>query len=191
MLERIDILLERVLRSSRLELGGVLPTIERVDLDTVMRFIVDCFIVQAEAKGLRLRWVTCGLIVDTDREMLLTILINLLSNAIKFTAQGSIVIGCRRRGKIVRLDVVDTGCGIALDHQTRIFEDFCRIERAQEGFGLGLGIVRRTAKLLDATVSVTSRLGYGSWFMVALRPPYVGRRDDGKGLMFSEAVADP
>ncbi len=188
MLERIDVMLERVLRSSRLELGGVVPTMERVDMDAVMRFVADCLGEQAEARGLRLRCVPCGLIVESDREMLLTILVNLVSNAIKFTVQGGVVIGCRRRGATVRLDVVDTGCGIADDQQTRIFDDFCRIARAQEGFGLGLGIVERTAKLLNARVSVTSRLGYGSCFTVAFRPPYVGRRDDGRALMVSETV---
>ena len=110
----------------------------------------------------------------TDGVLLQRILINLASNAIRYTERGTVLITCRyvENGRTVRLDVSDSGIGIAPDDQDNIFREFYQVgnvarERAQ-GLGLGLNIVQRTAQLLGHRIAVRSALGCGSRFSVYL-----------------------
>jgi CheY-like chemotaxis protein len=103
------------------------------------------------------------------------ILRNLVSNAIKYTGHGRILIGCRRRGDRVRIEVWDTGCGIAAEQQQQIFWEFVQLEEKgqhQGGLGLGLAIVDRLAKSLGYHVEVRSWPGRGSVFAIDM--PLVG-----------------
>ncbi len=94
---------------------------------------------------------------------------NFLSNAIRHTGQGGIIVGVRRRSGMARIDVIDTGPGIPDDKKELIFREFERLANASEGgIGLGLAIVDRTARLLDARISLRSISGKGSRFSVAL-----------------------
>ncbi|MCL4763658.1 MAG: response regulator, partial [Burkholderiales bacterium] len=97
---------------------------------------------------------------------------NLVSNAVRYTGRGGVVIGARRRGARVVVDVVDTGVGIADAHRERIFEEFYQVRGAAaprgRGMGLGLAIVRRFADLLGHAVEVRSHPGRGSRFRVVL-----------------------
>jgi two-component system, sensor histidine kinase len=98
----------------------------------------------------------------------------LVSNAVKYTRTGGVLLACRRRGGRVRIEVWDTGIGIAPDEIDLIQGEYYRARNADEGgtraggFGLGLSIVNRTAALLDLRLDVRSRLGRGSVFAVEL-----------------------
>jgi CheY-like chemotaxis protein len=97
---------------------------------------------------------------------------NLLSNAIKYTQEGSVELRCEPKGTRVRLEVRDTGVGIAADQLTLIFDEFYQVgispQSARDGYGLGLSIVKRIARLLGTRVEVSSQPGQGSVFAIEL-----------------------
>jgi CheY-like chemotaxis protein len=95
-------------------------------------------------------------------------LLNLASNAVRYTDKGGVVIGCRRRGETVRIEVWDSGSGIPKDQQQNIFSEFYCLDRKRGGFGLGLAIVDRLCRLLNHPVELTSTVGKGSRFTVAV-----------------------
>jgi CheY-like chemotaxis protein/anti-sigma regulatory factor (Ser/Thr protein kinase) len=112
--------------------------------------------------------------------MLSRILNNLVSNSLRHTIEGGVLIGARRRGRGVRIDVVDTGVGIATHHQARVFEEFYQVEptgrqaaRGARGMGLGLATVQRLAELLNTRVELSSKLHKGTCVRVLVRsaPP--------------------
>ena len=124
----------------------------------------------AAARGLALHVRPCSLAVTSDPLMLRRILQNLISNALRYTRKGGVLLGCRRRGERLRIEVIDTGPGIPDARREAIFEEFQREEVASAdsaGFGLGLSIVRRLALALDHPVTLASRLGHGSIFSVS------------------------
>ena len=106
----------------------------------------------------------------SDPALLRRILQNFLSNARRYTDTGRVLVGCRRRGGAVAIQVHDTGVGIAENDQEAIFEEFKRLagsdKSASRGLGLGLAIVERIARLLDHPVGMRSTLGHGSCFEV-------------------------
>jgi CheY-like chemotaxis protein len=120
------------------------------------------------------------LVVVTDPSLLERIVGNLVANAIRYTNRGGVLVGARRRGERVAIDVVDTGVGIAREDRARGFEVFLQVrsERttspAHRGMGLGLAIVRRFAALLGHTIELESEPGFGSRFRVLL-PRVIGR----------------
>lgn len=127
---------------------------------------------QAEAKGLSLRF--CGPVftVVSDRALLERILSNLVANAIKYTEIGGTLVGLRRRGEKIHVEVWDSGVGIPADQCEAIFEEFHQIEpphgRRKEGLGLGLNIAHRLAELLGHQITLRSRPGRGSVFGIEL-----------------------
>ncbi|MFO1328957.1 MAG: PAS domain S-box protein [Rubrivivax sp.] len=146
-------------------------------LDEVQRLLS----LQAEAKGLQLRLeLGPGLPVQVvcDELRLRQILVNLVGNAIKFTERGQVTLraaplpGSTPQRARVRLDVVDTGIGIAPELQPQLFRPFTQVDasstRRFKGTGLGLSIVRELVQLMDGTVSLESRAGAGSTFRVEL-----------------------
>lgn len=124
----------------------------------------------AKAKNLDLRVINSFVTLESDRILLERILGNFIANAIRFTEKGGILVGLRRRGAQVEIQVWDTGCGIAEDQLELIFEEFHQIDPKssgrQRGLGLGLNIAQRVAELMDHELRVTSRLGHGSMFSV-------------------------
>ena len=108
--------------------------------------------------------------LETDREKLLEILDHLLQNAIKFTSEGEITLGYEVLGNQVRVNVLDTGKGIAEADQSRIFERFVKVDEFIPGTGVGLSVVESQVKNLGGTVGVESSLGMGSnfWFTLPL-----------------------
>jgi len=128
----------------------------------------------AAAKGLRFKVVPPrGLWLNTDPVILSRVLSNLVANALRYTAQGGILVGCRRRaGGRVEIQVLDTGIGIAAQEQAHIFGEFYQVADVardrERGMGLGLAIAQRSAQLLGAAIQVRSVPGRGSVFSVTL-----------------------
>jgi histidine kinase len=117
-----------------------------------------------------LHCVTTGAVVRTDVALLRRVLQNFLSNAVRYTTSGRILLGVRRVRAAFRIEVWDTGCGIAANKTEEIFEEFRRLDSQRAGIergaGLGLAIVRTIAKLLNYDVKVRSWAGLGSVFSI-------------------------
>ena len=170
-------LLTGLLDMSRLEAGGLVPQRRGFPLADVLEPLASEFRAIATSRGLRLRFVPTSAWVDTDPQLLRRVLQNFLANAVRYTAQGSVLLGVRRvighggAGDFnsVRIEVHDTGPGIAPEHQSVIFEEFRRgDDAAGQGLGLGLSIADRIAALLHAPIGLRSTLGRGSTFAVTL-----------------------
>jgi len=169
-------LLNALLDISKLDAGVLEPRMTDFALRPLLDRIQTDFSEVARSKGLRLRIVDCGFVIHTDPAMLERILRNLVSNAIHYTKQGSVLLGCRRStDKHLRIEVHDTGIGIADDELTNIFEEFYQLQNPErdrrKGLGLGLAIVKRLADLLDSELTVSSSPNRGSIFRVYV--PYV------------------
>ncbi len=166
MSEMLDTLLE----VNQLEAGAVNPAIRDFAIADVLERLRAELTLHAKAKGLELRIVPCSAIVQSDPRLLEQIIRNLLSNAIKYTHEGKVLLGCRRRGGVLRIEVLDTGIGIAHDQIEAIFEEFHQIDNPvrdrRQGLGLGLSIVQRLADLLHHPIDVRSAPQKGSAFSV-------------------------
>ncbi|SDT09603.1 hybrid sensor histidine kinase/response regulator [Bradyrhizobium canariense] len=168
----LSALLNGLLDISRLDAGVVTVARETVNLSQLFYHLSNEFAAAADDRGLDWRVVECRLQVDSDPMMLKRILGNLLSNAFRYTRSGGVLLGCRRRGASVEIQIWDTGPGIPADQQTIVFEEFVQLQnpardRAQ-GLGLGLAIVRRTAVLLQHPLKLVSVTGRGSMFSVTV-----------------------
>ena len=162
-------LLSALLDVATLESGTVRAQPVVFPVRPLIERIVGEFRPQAEAKGLRLRCQPSSLSVISDPLLLDRILRNLVSNAVRYTARGKILVGCRRSGGRLRLEVWDTGRGIPPDKLRAIFEEFYRIDDGPtQGLGLGLSIVERMTRLLGHRLDVRSWPGGGSMFSVEL-----------------------
>lgn len=120
----------------------------------------------AEWAGVELRSVGSSLHVFTDPTMLTTMLQNILTNALKYAPDRPVLIGCRRRGGALDIEICDRGKGISREHLGQVFEEFYQVrergDRDIEGVGLGLSIVRRMAYLMGLTVEIRSRENHGT-----------------------------
>lgn len=168
----LSALLNGLLDISRLDAGVVTVARETVSLSQLFDHLGNEFAAAASDRGLDWRVVECRLQVDSDPMMLKRILGNLLSNAFRYTSSGGVLLGCRRRGDSVEIQIWDTGPGIPADQQAMVFEEFVQLQnpardRAQ-GLGLGLAIVRRTAALLQHPLKLVSVPGRGSMFSVTV-----------------------
>ncbi len=165
---------ERLLRSlldiSKLDAGGLTPTITAFPLADLLDDLASEFGVVARAKGLVLTSVPTQVWVRSDRGLLFSALQNLVSNAVRYTDEGRILIGCLRRGPQIAICVADTGRGIGEADQHKIFEEFQRLARDADrtGAGLGLAIVTRIMVLLDHDLGLASQLGHGSVFTITV-----------------------
>ncbi|WP_047336300.1 PAS domain-containing hybrid sensor histidine kinase/response regulator [Pseudomonas protegens] len=169
-LEGAEDLLTDLLDISRLDQAAVKPDLATYRLDEMLAPLVSEFQSVAEAAGLGLRVRFGDVALFTDLRLMTRILRNLLSNACRYTERGSILLAARRRGDQLRLEVWDTGRGIAADRLESIFLEFNQLDvgRAadRKGVGLGLAIVERIAKILGYRVQVASRPGHGSRFSI-------------------------
>lgn len=172
-------LLNALLDVSKLEAKMVTPELADFPIQDLLGRVFSDTSPHAQGKGLTMRIVPSTAIVRTDPILLEQILRNFVFNAIRYTESGRVLVGCRRRGKNLSIEVWDSGIGIANDSFETIFEDFVQLDNEvrdrTKGLGLGLAIVTRTANLLGHTVQVASKLGAGSVFSVqvpigAVRP---------------------
>ncbi|MEW9625128.1 hybrid sensor histidine kinase/response regulator [Rhodanobacter geophilus] len=175
--ERIDVafraaedLLDALLDTSRLDTGSYQPEIGDFALAELFESLQGQFAVLAEQRGLRLRVAPTRLAVRSDPQLLRRVLQNFLSNALRYTQRGSVLLGARRTGGEVRVEVWDTGPGIAAEQRARIFGEFQRLEQpspwGEKGLGLGLSICDRIATMLHHRLDLHSRPGHGSCFAV-------------------------
>ena len=162
-------LLTTLLDMSRLEAGGLVPEPRAFPLVDVLEPLVAQFDMLARERGLRLRFVPTRAWVRSDPQLLRRVLQNFLANALRYTQVGSVLLGVRRVGECVRIEVHDTGPGIDADQHEAIFEEFRRGEGMPgQGLGLGLAIAQRIAGLLDSPMHLRSEPGRGSVFAIDL-----------------------
>ena len=163
-------LLNALLDVSELEVGAIKPRKEVFSVNNILISIFQSFLPLAKDKELDFRVVPSSLYVESDPALLERILGNFMSNAIRYTDKGSVLIGCRKRGDKVSIEVWDTGCGISDDQMSLIYEDFYQVENKErdrgKGLGLGLALAKRLADSLEHTIDSKSRLGSGSYFSV-------------------------
>ncbi|WP_371421704.1 GAF domain-containing sensor histidine kinase [Tardiphaga sp.] len=158
--------LDRLAETSVLDAGFGTPSLRAFPISDVFESILANWSLHAEAKGLELVVVPSKAHVVSDPGMLRAILGNLVGNAIKYTDHGRVLVGCRKHGHALTIEVLDSGAGIATEQLTSIFDAFHQINPASEGLGLGLSIVRRTAEALGHEIEAKSDLAHGSHFTV-------------------------
>jgi histidine kinase len=188
-----DAILNSLLDISRLEAGTLKTQVRDFALGPLLQALAHEFGIVAEDRGLRLDYVPTRAAVRSDETLLRRILQNFLSNALRYTPRGRVLLGCRREGDSLRIEVHDQGPGIPEALQQEIFEEFRRLGDgvAQDrGAGLGLAIVERIGRLLGHRIGLRSQLGRGSVFTVTvplgdaaaaarLQPPTAMASDNG------------
>lgn len=178
--EFMSLLLDDLLEISRLDAQVLTPTMAAVSLAPLFDQLDAQHAASAGAQRVRLAWHDGGHAVHTDAALLLRIVGNLVANAIRHTPPGGrVLVAARQRGDAVRIEVRDSGVGIAPIHQVRIFEEFYQVANTErdrrQGFGLGLAICARIAALLGTRITVRSALQAGSTFSLTL--PRADARD--------------
>jgi signal transduction histidine kinase/CheY-like chemotaxis protein len=164
-------LLGALLNIGQLDAGQVKPRITTFQLSTLLERMDIEFGHQAREKGLGFRVVQSRYAVVSDRALLERIVSNLVANAIRYTERGSVLVGCRRIRDKVRLEIRDSGVGIAPENCDAIFEEFFQVEHSrkrQGALGLGLSIAKRVADILAHPLDVRSRANEGSIFSIDL-----------------------
>lgn len=163
-------LLNNLLDINQLDSGIVKPAPSTVSVRELFAELAQQFHAQALQKGLLLKFRPRSIQVRSDKVLLERIMANFVSNALKYTARGGVLVSARLRAGCVRLQVWDTGCGIAADEVEHIFDEFYQVDNAARqrrlGIGLGLTIAERMARLLGHPLQVRSRLEKGSVFSI-------------------------
>jgi PAS domain S-box-containing protein len=173
-------MLSNLLDLSRLEAGVIVPKLNDFDLDSMLLKIVATVAPEARSRKLALRVAHFSKVGRTDPALFQRMVGNLVANAVRYTKRGGVLIGTRRRGGKLWVEVWDTGIGVPAERTAEIFEEFKQLDNSErnvaKGSGLGLAIVARTANLLGLEVRVRSRPGKGSMFAIelplgAMQPP--------------------
>jgi two-component system, sensor histidine kinase len=212
-LDSLDDLLDGVLTISRLDAGTVQRHLQAVDLAALLSRQRTLFAGLAQAKGLQVRLrvtrkAAAGAWGLTDPQFMDRVVSNLLTNAVRYTHQGGVLLALRWRAPVAdagspgawRVQVIDTGIGIAAKDRDRVFEEFVQLgnpERNPErGVGLGLATVQRLCRLLEHPLALTSRPGRGTLFSievpvsVAPTPQSMPQRDDAAALQGSVLLVE-
>lgn len=171
-IDALESLFNELLDISKIDAGAIRPRNGPLPLRPLLERLRIDFAAEADVKSLKLRIRPGDAIVCSDALLLERILRNLLDNAIRYTRSGGILVGVRRRGGNWRIEVRDSGIGIAPDQVERVFDEFYQIGNAERdrrrGLGLGLSIVRRLADLLGHPLTLLSRLDRGTVFALEL-----------------------
>ena len=176
--------LDTMLDISRLDAGAVQPNLEPLRVHELFVSLNHTFSGRAQEKDLQIRFRAPGdLLVVSDAQLLTRLLGNLIDNAIKYTRTGGVLVAARsgapagRAGRVC-FEVVDTGIGIASEHQQRVFDEFYQLANPQRdrasGLGIGLSIVKRLSSLLDHPIALSSKPQRGTRFRVWVKEPSVG-----------------
>lgn len=170
-LEAVEEILNALLDISRLDAGAMKPELSVFPMGEVLEQLELEFAPLAKEKGLHLKMVPSHLHVRSDRRLLRRVLQNFVSNAIKYTKTGRVLVGCRKQGKTLNVEVHDTGPGIPKIKHDIIFREFQRLDNNNydaRGLGLGLSIVERIGKVLKHRIAVSSEPKKGSVFSINL-----------------------
>ncbi|HEY4371499.1 MAG TPA: hybrid sensor histidine kinase/response regulator [Burkholderiales bacterium] len=170
--QTMDEMFRALLDISRLDAGAVRVEPRRLALQPLFERLAVEFHPQAEERGLLFKVMPTIHVIDSDPDAVERILRNFITNAIHYTERGRILVGARLHGRHLRIAVYDTGIGIEPAERGRIFEEFYQVGNPErdrsKGIGLGLAIVERLARLLEAPLTVQSQPGRGSMFAVDL-----------------------
>ena len=179
-LEAVEEILTALLDISRLDAGAMKPELSNFRLSDILDQLRIEYEPMAREKKLELTFVPTKLNVHSDRRLLRRLLQNFVSNGIKYTASGKVLVGVRRHGDSLSVQVWDTGMGIPESKQRAVFREFERLDnaaRAARGLGLGLSIVERLSRVLEHKITLQSTVGKGTMFAVdvpiAVAPPQV------------------
>ena len=171
-IEALDTLFVALLDISRLDAGVVQPHTSSFALQPMLQRVCADHLAEARAKQVRLRLRPVAANVHSDPVLVERIVRNIVSNAVRYTDRGRVLVGCRRAGGRLSLQVWDTGRGIPQPDQQRVFEEFFQLDNPErdraKGLGLGLAIVRRLTTLLGTPLRLASTPGRGSVFMLEL-----------------------
>ena len=166
--DSMSALLNEILDISRLDAGTVAPRTSSFRVSDVLDRLRAAYTFPASRKELAFRVRSCDAVVKTDPVLLYRVLVNLTENALRYTLTGGVLVGCRMREEGLWIEVWDTGMGIPSDQFEAIFQEFRQLGNPQrdreQGFGLGLAIVERTARLLELPLQLASRVDRGSVF---------------------------
>ena len=166
----MELLFNALLDISRLDAGTIEAHPVHFSLQKLLLDLEQQFGALAADKQLRLRFRPCDVTLYSDPLLIERILVNLIANAIRYTDDGGVLVACRRRGRMMRLSVIDTGRGIPPDQQESVFQEFVQLHNPardrSKGLGLGLAIVSRLGRLLGHRVDLRSRPGHGSMFSI-------------------------
>jgi signal transduction histidine kinase/CheY-like chemotaxis protein len=187
-------LFNALLDISKLDAGALATNLTRFPVADLLKHIEATFAHAAREKGLSLRCARSDAWVQSDFILLQRILLNLVSNAVRYTDRGGVVVGCRRRGGRLRIEVWDSGIGIPKDQWQNVFGEFYRLSgpdrERRGGLGLGLAIVERLCRLLDHRVELRSAPGKGS--CLAVEAPLVAAQPEpAEQVLAPEPTADP
>jgi two-component system CheB/CheR fusion protein len=175
-------MLNTLLDINQIEVGAVKAEIADISVNDLFDRLREELTYHAQAAGLALRVLPCAQFVRSDPRLLEQMIRNLLSNALKYTQRGKVLVGCRRRGGKLRIEIWDTGIGIPTSELQTIFEEYHQLDNAarqrSRGLGLGLSIVKSLGELLGHRIRVRSLQGKGSVFSieVPLSPPGAASR---------------
>jgi len=173
-------LLNDLLDIARLDSGALKPDVTSFPIIDLLEELRRQYAPLALARNLKLRIVGCREVVRSDRVLLRRIIQNYLSNALRYTESGGIVVGCRRRGSEIEVAVYDSGPGIAEHQQQAMYAEFIRLQQdspwGEKGLGLGLSICDRLARLMNHSLTFSSRAGRGSVFGVRVDRDAKARR---------------
>lgn len=165
-------LFDALLDISRLDAGTLECQKSHFDLQNVLNKLENDFYLSAQSKGINLFFDEKHPVINSDPTLLLLVLQNLLSNALRYTKKGTVTIRLIEQETKVNIEVEDTGIGIPPEHQQTIFDEFVQLHNPErdrnKGLGLGLSIVKRVARLIDAELSVRSECGKGSCFSLVV-----------------------
>ncbi|MBW8184692.1 PAS domain-containing hybrid sensor histidine kinase/response regulator [Shewanella nanhaiensis] len=171
-LDDLENLISTLVDISKLDAGVVKADKSAFNLGELLNNLANEYQQITDQFGVELRHVSSNAIVHTDSVLLARILRNFLSNAFRYTDKGKVLLGCRRQGDTIVIQVWDNGAGIAKNQLTEIFEEFKRLKSSQtafsNGLGLGLAIVDKISKVLGHPIQVRSTQGKGSVFSVTV-----------------------
>lgn len=191
MLQAIDnavhamkIMVDNQVDFARLTAGTLRPAVADVPMNALLMRLALEFAPLSAAKGLAFSVRPCSAVIRSDPQLLERMLRNLLFNAVRYTRDGRIVLGCRRAGSRLRIEVLDTGRGIEVEERPRLSEPFFRSTRSIHehpgGLGLGLAVVDRIGRLLDHELSLRTVEGRGSAFGLTVPLSESGAEDPGR-----------
>lgn len=170
----INELFESLMDISKLNADVSDPKLQNCHIQDIFDRLDNTFRDSAKQKGLRLIFKPTRLYVKSEPILLERILLNLINNALRYTEKGNILVGCRRRGDKVEIQVLDTGIGIRPEYQRRIFDEHFQVRNNEnaisdnKGMGLGLAIVKKLCELLNHQIKLASEINKGTCFSVVI-----------------------